>query len=455
MNTLQRLSLGLKSTTQDLNDVAGASMNGCESYAKSDTDESRELTDTEKIEDGGNRSTQSNTQSETLQSSSANDDSVPFIDGGFPDSDNQDSRDVLQKHEVSVLLHQPDEPSLAMSSANIAILSLSDMKSNATDIIYTAVSSSISVCTGTTETISRTSNNVNFPLSSTSVSVATEHKAPAISSSEPNKKYSSPFVYASPYSSYSARRTSLRSPSLWANERVSTLPYLASTVTKSTQSRDYRRTSYVTPTFGGNDENIIPTTSALLSSTQMQPKTDQKKTAIETNSKNNTTNSTSILANGAEESLMDNFMSLSASENTERIFDPVHVLNSYVASDSHQFSRKVSGYRRHSSSYDYCNESKGSSSYSGRAALTTTSPSQCSPAPASSASPSTSHSCNSSSGSRLAEQKRMSVIDSRLKELPEQLSVARVQLAGDGGDPAVHKQNEAAVMQRVLKFGGE
>lgn len=359
------------------------------------------------------------------------------------------------------------------------------------------------------------------------------------SSNVTRRKYSSPFVYASPYSSYAARRTSLRSPSLWANERV-TMDNLPSLTTSYVNTPSYRRKSYVTPTFGGNDDNLImgklsgqfedytrpiemredsddmnikqlvdnrrqddnelpvrAIPSEVLSLPQMPICPSFNSGILRPNNSGSEPCRTSSLGEVYFESSLEPIKSVSTSsvnyaeaENNETL-NATRVLNAYATSENKnglcrrflqpdyysnplydlqpegQSTPILSGRRKHSNdggiesrSFVIVHEDPDRVTNQHvdwkTSAVIVNAPGVSFPSSLSTSSwlgSSRFSSTNASNGLGSSEQKRMSIIDGRLKVLPEQLIVVQDRLAqqGDSFGP----EDVAAVMENVIKFEGE
>ncbi|KAF2364921.1 hypothetical protein FHG87_004331 [Trinorchestia longiramus] len=335
-------------------------------------------------------------------------------------------------------------------------------------------------------------NSVSIPLSHLASDEATD-----VVPKTKVEKYKSPFTNTSIYSSCATRRTSLRSPSLWGNEKV-TLNCLTSSPV------DKRRKSYVTPTFGGNDENFKLSNRLSL---QQSPYLWHEQCSTKSSSlkllpefcgnrivekqpldcfslslladKNDVSNkfnkikcmndlkcdhlSLPSIINSSEAS-HNNFPS---NENLDDGFsvregiksDPYAILRDYVAggekrrlSEATYFAKGISDAdvskilspctetpSKPASLLSWGNNAKSMSSlskrYSDTKFDTNSIPNTCS--------------TSSNLGGSSSDQKRMSIIDARLKVMPDQLATARDAISRHSGDGEASEES-ARVLQKTI-----
>lgn len=512
MNALRRLSLGFKSKSKDLNDDT-----------KSDADQSDSIiengdeivTVSDNVEDNGKSSDVTGKIDENMRPSIEREENVvPFIDGGSSDSDNQTSLDIKISPQLSI--------SSAVSPSNLDV----DNANNCTSISISnagafmgpkIIATGDKVLTPTTSINSspfrsyvpaKKDSTLGYSLSTPNTSHPYQSKTitTTTTAADSPRRYSSPFAYASPYSSYAARRTSLRSPSLWSSERVSTtiLPSLSSVVTLSTQSPDYRRLAYVTPTFGGNDNNLITQHPSLYPAIENNSKSEKHlRSTITVETRNGNLNDNLLSQSSAISSVSSHYLpdystndclAAKSSPNivshevllhndhlttatieksnhsnidyNDEVIDSGRILNSYLSSRiPARNAKRTPVYKQSSNSprYDSIPEGESppsdSSLYHGSFSLNDTQvehvdPFNCVGDSAIATRNSVVVSSNLYGGSDLPEQKRMSMIDGRLKVLPDQVSAAKKQLIqhGDGGS---EQDKMAAVMHSVINFEGE
>ena len=234
-----------------------------------------------------------------------------------------------------------------------------------------------------------------------------------------SRKYSSPFVYASPYSAYAARRASLRSPSLWCSDKAS-LNHLSSTGHSPSS-----RLSYVTPTFGGESSSARKAHQfSLAESSKQNPN------SIEASNSENHHSMTTALHS---KYLMD----LSA---TKHAFKLTNQNTTPIEGPSNPKISKTSSCNISPSTNGTTDISRDGSQIfpDGRELGEKTSTDL--PCPAAEVDSNVPRSLSS-------EQKRMSTIDSRLKVLPGQLSEAKSRTA--------QQQEVGSVLKEVIRFEGK
>lgn len=419
-------------------------------------------------------------------------DCVPFIDGGVGTADAICQTD---------LVFLPSTPEAAAFSPP-----LSSVSNTCHDSTGAAVSHSSRVISANQAALASPADpterlvSSSFDFKRNSLSIPFNH-----SSSDEVKKsfgkneggrYSSPFSYAAPYSSYAARRTSLRSPSLWLNEKLCSLPSTEDSQQVGS-SPSVARKFYVTPTFGGNDQNLRGWESykrGMNSRTQNMSGVNENRSSFSKESKSpnlsvdGSNQSDSLRSSGFictdkasfDDSLLKSVLperlkgdlcsdtnSLNGTEPAGKLadslqnlndfkLDPLVVLKRYVSRDStmtksssqtvqsnpvygiNSSMRHSCNYRRVSlwDSYPPATSSlshvTSSTSYSPSSKLVisttchnSTSSSQSIPSSSGMAVHSSSVTGDDVTNSNCGEQKRMSVIDGRLKLLPDQLSSCR------------------------------